>query len=120
MKQFDIKNHKTFLKRCEYPSVTLNDLYIGASVSVYGRLLKVTDYGDVFTRSAFEQRRQRTFALIKPDAYVNMGKIFDAIAKNDFRVNKAKMVKLNQMQASELLAAYKEHPDYAANVRHLT
>jgi len=72
----------------------LGDLFIGAVVTVYGRQLKVTDYGDVFTRQAFEEQRQRTFALIKPDAYSNIGKILDAIFKSGFHVNKLKMARL--------------------------
>ena len=79
IEMFDVKNHRVFLKRSEYPSVALGDLFIGSSVTVNGRKLKVVDYGDVFTRKMFEQHRQRTFALIKPDCYPQMGKIIDAI-----------------------------------------
>jgi len=37
IEMYDLKNKKLFLKRCEYPSISLNDLYIGAVVSVYSR-----------------------------------------------------------------------------------
>jgi len=41
IEMFDLKNRRTFLKKCEYPSIQLSDLYIGATVSIYSRQLKV-------------------------------------------------------------------------------
>ena len=38
-----------FLKRTLYPSIQLADLYIGGTVAVYSRQLKVVSYGDEFT-----------------------------------------------------------------------
>jgi nucleoside-diphosphate kinase len=69
----------------------MDDFFIGAVLTVYGRQLKITDYGDVATRKRFEVDRQRTFAMIKPDAYRHMGKIIDAICVNGFKINKLKM-----------------------------
>lgn len=53
--------------------MALGDFFIGSVVTIYGRLLKVMDYGDVYTRSKFEQERQRTFAMIKPESYTKIG-----------------------------------------------
>lgn len=69
-------------------------------------MLRVTDYGDVHTRKQFEVDRARTFAMIKPDAYQHMGKIFDAIAASNMQINKLKMSKFNKASVSEF---YKEH-----------
>ena len=46
----------------------MDDFFVGAVVSVYGRQLKITDYGDVATRKRFEVDRQRTFGMAKTDA----------------------------------------------------
>merc|ERR1719502_2511345 len=43
IEMFDLKNRRTFLKKCEYPSIQLGDLYIGATVSIYSRQLKIID-----------------------------------------------------------------------------
>lgn len=51
---YDIKNKRIFLKRQEYPSVVLGDCFIGAVLTIFSRLLKIIDYGDVYTRSKFE------------------------------------------------------------------
>ena len=40
---------RVFLKRIEAPSVKLADFYIGAKVTVFTRVLHVTEYGDIAT-----------------------------------------------------------------------
>lgn len=57
----------------------MDELFIGSIITVYARQLKLVEYGDLFTRQRFESKRQRTFAMIKPDSYTNTGKIIDAI-----------------------------------------
>ena len=59
--------------------VNLEELFIGSIITVYARQLKIIEYGDLFTRQKFEVNRQKTFAMIKPDAYTSTGKIIDAI-----------------------------------------
>lgn len=44
--QYDLKNKKTFLKRCEYPGIQLKDIFMGATLNVYARQLKVIDFAD--------------------------------------------------------------------------
>ena len=74
---FDVKNARTFLKKIEIPGIKLEDFFVGAQVTILSRVLKVTDYGDVRTRNAFEKHRAKTFAMIKPHAYSKIGKIID-------------------------------------------
>mmetsp|Transcript_32340 Transcript_32340/g.36680 ORF Transcript_32340/g.36680 Transcript_32340/m.36680 type:complete len:376 (+) Transcript_32340:42-1169(+) len=106
LEMYDLKNRRMFLKRCEYPSVTIDDLFIGATVTIYSRQLKLVEYGDVFTRTRFESKRARTFAMIKPDVYTQMGKIIDAIYKNGFSIAQMKLIKMTMGDAREF---YKEH-----------
>jgi len=77
VEMYDVKNNRIFLKKQQIPAIQLDDFFIGAQVPVLSRVLKVTDYGDVHTRRYFENQRQRTFAMIKPDCYSQMGKIID-------------------------------------------
>ena len=74
----------------------MEDFHIGSIITVYARQLKIVDYADVATRKKFETQRQRTFAMIKPDAYTNMGKIIDAIYSSGFKISKLKMSRFNQ------------------------
>jgi nucleoside-diphosphate kinase len=48
-----------FLKRCEYQELNMNDFFLGATVTIFSRQLKIVDYGDVFTRKQFETKRAR-------------------------------------------------------------
>ncbi len=117
---FDAKNHRTFLKRSEYPSIQLGDLFIGGRVTVNGRQLKVVDYGDVFTRKCFEAHRQRTFAMIKPDCYAQMGKIIDAISANGFIINKLKMSRFTKATAEEFYGEHRGKPFFDNLVSFIT
>jgi nucleoside-diphosphate kinase len=42
---------------------------------VYSRELVVVDYGDEFTKNQLEQKKEKTLALIKPDAFLKVGKV---------------------------------------------
>ena len=44
--QYDLKTRRTFLKRCDYPSVGMAQLYKGSIITVYSRQLTIADYGD--------------------------------------------------------------------------
>ena len=54
VEMWDIKNSRIFLKKQQIPSIQLDDFFIGAQVTVLSRVLKVIDYGDVYTRKHFE------------------------------------------------------------------
>ncbi len=77
----------------------MKELHIGSIITVQARQLNITSYGDVATRKRFEVDRQKTFAMIKPDAYVHLGKIIDAIYLNGFKIAKMKMSKFNPATA---------------------
>lgn len=95
-----MKNKKVFLKRMACPGVSLDQLFLGSVIVVFARQLKLVEYGDLFTRQKFESKRQRTFAMIKPDAYTNTGKIIDAIYQNGFVISKLKMARFVNETAS--------------------
>ena len=105
-----MKNKRIFLKRCPYAGITKDEFFIGATLTVYGRQLKIVDYGDVATRRKFEQERQRTFAMIKPDAYTHIGKIIDAIYQTGFKISKLKMSRFNKGSSEEFYGEHKGKP----------
>lgn len=102
----DIKNKKVFLKRIVYPTISLKDLYLGAEVSVYSRKMQITEYCDSFTQSVFEEVSKTTYGMIKPDCYLNIGKIIDHIYSNNLTISKLKMTKFSKEDASQF---YSEH-----------
>ena len=94
---YDTLKNRIFLKKQQIPSIALDDFFVGAQVNILSRVLKVCDYGDVHTRKHFETARQRTFAMIKPDCYAQMGQIINAIQNNGHAINKLK-TSVDQLQ----------------------
>lgn len=56
--QYDLKTKKIFLKREEYPQITMKDLYLGSIVNVHSRHLKIEEYGDEYTRNKIASRAE--------------------------------------------------------------
>ena len=88
-------------------------MFIGATITVYGRQLLLKDYGDVATRKRFEVDRQRTFAMIKPDAYQHIGKIIDAIYVNGFKINKLRMSRFTKATSEDFYGEHIGKPFFA-------
>ncbi len=103
----DIKNKKVFLKRVVYPEITSKELFIGSDINVYSRKLKIVDYADGFTKKLLEETRSTTYGMIKPDSYINIGKIIDAIYnQGGFTISKLKMCRLRLEDVEKF---YAEH-----------
>jgi nucleoside-diphosphate kinase len=52
----DIKTRRVVLKRCSQPTpLTVSELYIGATITVHARKLKIVEYGDQLTRSVLSE-----------------------------------------------------------------
>lgn len=66
IEMYDIKNQKIFLRRTVDKTFDLAQMFIGARVKVFSRLLEVVDFGDVFTKRALEQKKEKTCAIICP------------------------------------------------------
>lgn len=101
LEMYDVRNRRTFLKRCSYPSVKMGDLFIGAQLTVYARQLKVIDYADDFTRRQLSNNQTRNLLLAKPAAYKKIGGLIDMIYNGQFVISRLKMCFLNQQQACE-------------------
>jgi nucleoside-diphosphate kinase len=90
----------------------MEELFIGSVITVYSRQLKLVEYGDLFTRQRFESKRQRTFAMIKPDAYMSTGKIIDSIYQAGFMISKLKMTRFSPETAGQFYGEHKGKPFY--------
>ena len=98
----------------------LEELYIGAVVTVNSRQLQITEFGDNYTKTRLEGQREefvsihstaylcRTLALVKADGFNHLGRIVDAIYREGFRVFKMKMFKLSRRDLEDLAAISKK------------
>ena len=117
---YEIKNKKMFLKRCTVPGVEFSQLYLGNDINIYSRLHKLVDYGDNYTKNYFEEIRSNTFALIKPDAYLNTGKIIDMIYQCDYSISRLKLCKMSNEDASIFYSSIKNQPNFLSQVNYIT
>jgi nucleoside-diphosphate kinase len=97
---YDLKSKRSFLKRSEYPEISLQTLYVGAIVTVHARQLKVISYADSYTKDKLESRKGRTLALVKPDAYNHLGSVISTAQAVGFVIARLKMVRMTSEQAS--------------------
>lgn len=112
LEMYDIKNRRVFLKRCVYPSVSVEHLYVGSIITIYSRQLNIVEYADEYTHQAMEKQRAKTLGLIKPDGMKNMGKIIHAIYRSGFLINKLKIVQLSPAEAQQFYSCHKGKPFY--------
>lgn len=96
----DLKSRKQHLKRIRHEAVKAEDLFIGNTLDIYGRRFKIVEFADLFTKDLLLSKKERTFAMIKPDAYTHIGKILDLIVHNGFQINRLLMLRMNEEMVS--------------------
>ena len=121
IEMYDIKNQKIFLKRCVVPEISIKDLYKGSDINIFSRKHKLIDYGDEYTKNYFEEIRSSTYGMIKPDGYLNIGKIIDMIYNaGHFTIVKLKLCKMSLENAAEFYGEHKGKPFYDFLVNYIT
>lgn len=121
IEMYDPKNMRIFLKRIKLPTVSFEDLYKGNEVNIYSRLHKIVDYGDEYTRRYFDEIRSSTYGMIKPDGYMNIGKIIDLIYnRGGFTITKLKLCKMSKENASLFYAEHVGKPFYNFLIDYIT
>ncbi|NXP70164.1 NDK7 kinase, partial [Ramphastos sulfuratus] len=118
--QYDVKNHRTFLKRTKYESLHLEDLFVGNKITVFSRHLSIVDYGDQYTARKLGSRKERTLALIKPDAMPKLGELIDIIINAGFTITKAKMMMLSRKEAADFYVDHQSKPFYNELLQFIT
>ena len=64
VEMYDIKNRRTFLKRSPAPSLALNQLFTGATITLHARQLQIMEYADEFTQKTLSKTRQKCVPII--------------------------------------------------------
>lgn len=103
LEMVDKKLNRAFLKKSPAPS-TINEasFYIGATVVIHSRALKIVDYQDKTTASLLGPKLQASCLVITPDAMHNAGKILAEVCDAGYRFTKLKTLALQQGAADEL------------------
>jgi nucleoside-diphosphate kinase len=102
---YDTKAGKSFLKRIQPPeNIDINNLYLGASVTICSRPMKIIGFADDKTKRLYTTTRGSSLLLIKPDAYRQMGQILDVIFHSDLAVGRIRMVRFTLEEANQFAA----------------
>ncbi|XP_040449983.1 nucleoside diphosphate kinase 7 isoform X3 [Falco naumanni] len=120
VEMYDVKNRRTFLKRTKYESLHLEDLFVGNKITVFSRHLSLVDYGDQYTARKLGSRKERTLALIKPDAVPKIGELIDIIINAGFTITKAKMMVLSRKEAADFYVDHQSKPFYNELLQFIT
>lgn len=88
----DLKTKRCFLKKCSYPSLSLKEVFVGATINVFSRPLKVIDYGDEFTRAHFTNGSGVYTIGITERGLSSTGSIVDRITSKELRIQKLRMI----------------------------
>ena len=78
----------------------METIFIGAKVTIYSRQFTIKSYANDFTRENYEtvSNVNKSFLLVKPDAYEHLGKIVTMIEEYNFIIANVKMVRFISVQ----------------------
>jgi nucleoside-diphosphate kinase len=117
---FDPKARRTVLKRCKpKEGVTVDDFFVGNTVTVMSRAYLVKQYLNSVTHSRFSTARGTSCVVVKPDGLKHMGSILDEVMSAGFDIGAMRLVKLSRREAEEFYETATKHPHHAAMVDHL-
>ncbi|XP_056460346.1 nucleoside diphosphate kinase 7 isoform X1 [Gadus chalcogrammus] len=120
VEMFDVKNQRVFLRRTRYEGLQQQDLFVGSLVNVFSRQLKLVEYGDQYTANKLGSKKERTLAMVKPDALSRLGDILETIHTANLIVIKAKMTTLTLSQASDFYMEHQSKPFFSNLVQFMS
>ena len=75
--------------------MTPEKLFIGNSITIYGRTYKITEFADTSTKENYHSRKEKTLIIVKPDAMAHCGKIISEIQNYGFQLTRVLMLKFD-------------------------
>ncbi|KAJ8924113.1 hypothetical protein NQ315_006895 [Exocentrus adspersus] len=99
---FDRELNRMYLKRTKMDDLSINDLFVGNKLRIYGRQITLTDYGDCRTQKFIGKTKQSTLAILKPNVVDKLGEIITQILHRKFYISKLRMCKLSRKEALDL------------------
>lgn len=80
----------TFLKRIHYPQVAIQDLFIGSSLSIFNRVIILTDYANSASRDYMMSREVHFLCVMKADSLSRLNKILDVVDQHRLSIGRAR------------------------------
>lgn len=82
----------TFLKRIHYPQVAIQDMFIGSSLSVFNRVIILTDYANTATRDYLMSREVHFMCVVKVGSLKKLNRILDVVGQHRLSIGRARTV----------------------------
>ncbi|XP_066249606.1 nucleoside diphosphate kinase homolog 7 [Euwallacea similis] len=116
---FDKLLNRMYLKRTKIEGLELKDVFVGNTVRIYGRQVRITDYADCRTQRIIGKTKEHTFAIIKPILIPKLGEIITEIQKRGFQICHMKMCNLTRKEVLDLHEPFKDDPFLPSILEHL-
>ena len=94
----DMKLKRIFLKRCPCTTLTMKEVFLGATVTVYGRQLHLVDYADAHTRNVLANTEEETVLTVAPEGHLKIGEVLSAVSGAGLRL---KDIALNETASGQ-------------------
>lgn len=104
---YDRELHRTYLKRAACEKLDRKDVFVGNTVRIYGRQIKITDYADCKTKQVVGKAAEHTLAILKPHAVEKLGEVISQIEKKQFRITLLRMCNLTRKEALDFYVTKK-------------
>lgn len=80
----------TFLKRIHYPQVAIQDMFIGSSLSIFNRVIILTDYANTATRDYLKTREVHFLCVVKADSLSRLNRILDVVDQHRLSIGRTR------------------------------
>ncbi|CAG9764975.1 unnamed protein product [Ceutorhynchus assimilis] len=107
LEMFDRDLNRIYLKRIKMDGLGFKDMFIGNTIRIYGRQIRLTNYADSRTEKIIGKTKEHTVCVIKPSLLPKLGDVIIEIEKTGFQICNMKMCKLSKKEALELYEPYK-------------
>lgn len=116
---YDRDLNRIYLRRSKCEGISLDDLFIGNTLRIYGKQLYITDYADKKSRDLIGKLKEHTILLIKPSAMDKLGQVIQHLEKENFFILKMRMCLLSRKEALEFYVMEKGDPFLPFKIEHL-
>lgn len=104
---YDRELNRIYLRRATCEKLDYKDVFVGNTVRVYGRQIKITDYADCKTKKIIGKTAERTLAILKPHAVEKLGEVLSQIEQKGFRITLLRMCNLTRKEALDFYESKK-------------
>lgn len=104
---FDRELNRIYLKRATCEKLSSKDVFVGNTVRIYGRQIKITDYADCRTKKIVGKSKEHTFAILKPHAVEKLGEVLTQIEERAFQIANLRMCNLTRKEALDFYESKK-------------